>query len=201
MSLLPNYEQDILKNSSYTRIIGIDEVGRGCWAGPLHVGAFVYESSSPKFKGIDDSKKLSKIKRMSLYPLLSSLKYKVTSATVEEIDKEGIGKALAGLITQLIFEFDDGQTLFLIDGQHARDFGIHSRKFIKGDATYYSIAAASILAKVERDRLMVAMHDIFPQYGFNTNVGYPTKYHRESIAKYGIIELHRKSYEPIKKYL
>ncbi len=197
--LKPHFEIDLLsdKENNYRRIIGIDEVGRGSWAGPVAIGVYFYDLESEFVSGITDSKKLSIKKRESAYRLLSKHNYSVKIGSVQMIDKYGIGKTIEKLILQTVNLFNDGETFFLIDGTFRQDFGIHSRKIIKGDLNHYSIAAASILAKVERDNMMKELSNKFTGYGFERNKGYGTKFHRDALKSLGITEIHRKSFKSI----
>ncbi len=197
--LKPSFEIDFLSNTdnNYKRIIGIDEVGRGSWAGPVAVGAYIYDLSSEFVMGITDSKKLSLKKRLTVYPLLSSHKYHVKLGAVEMINKYGVGKTIEKLILQLVNEFNDGETFFLIDGLFRQDFGINSKKIIRGDSTYYSVAAASILAKVERDSLMTELEKKYTGYGFDKHKGYGTRFHIEALTSLGVSEVHRTSFKSI----
>lgn len=182
----------------YTRIIGIDEVGRGCWAGPVAVGAYIFEFNSKLLDKIHDSKQLSKIQRDSVYKELSTHSYSVLLGNLDEINEVGIGKTVEHLIDRVIERYYDNHTYFLIDGQFSKSFCDHSAKVIHGDATYYSIAAASILAKVERDTLMEKFDSEYPAYGFAKHKGYATKFHRDALARLGVTDLHRTSFTPIR---
>jgi ribonuclease HII len=195
--LSPKQELNILNEGIYSRIVGIDEVGRGCWAGPVAVGAYIFTAQQPRLRGVMDSKVLVLPKREKVYQRLSQHEYRVSYGSVEEIDSKGISKVIESLIANFVEEFHDGQTLFLIDGQFRRNFGSHSRKIIDGDAHYYSIAAASILAKVERDNLMVELSNQFPNYGLHKHKGYGTKEHQHAIDQFGICDIHRRSWQPI----
>ncbi len=199
--LTPKHEKELLSTGMYTRIIGIDEVGRGCWAGPVAVGAYIYEFDSKPVKKVTDSKQLTKDERSEVYSFLSTHKYSVLFGGLKEINSIGIGKTVEHLITEVIEKYDDSHTYFLIDGQFSKDFSENSLKKIRGDSTFYSVAAASILAKVERDRLMQRLDLEFPNYGFAKHKGYGTKEHRFAIHKFGICSLHRTSYVPIKNLL
>jgi len=195
--LSPKQELNILSEGIYSRIVGIDEVGRGCWAGPVAVGAYIFTAQQPRLRGINDSKVVVLPQRHKLYQRLSKHEYRVGYGSVEEIDTKGISRVIENLIARFVEEFDDSQTLFLIDGQFRRSFGANSRKIIDGDALYYSIAAASILAKVERDNLMIELSKQFPNYGLHKHKGYGTKEHQRAIDQFGVCDLHRRSWEPI----
>lgn len=196
-----DFEQSILTTSKYKRIVGIDEVGRGCWAGPVAVGAYVTTAKTSHLDNIKDSKLLSPTQRETMYNELQAHEHVVTYSDVAVIDRGGIGKAVEGLMQTIVQKYRDGSTLILIDGQHSANFGVDTLKVLKGDMTYYSIAAASILAKVHRDTHMIEQHSEYPVYGFDSHKGYATKQHRDSIEQHGICVLHRKSFKPIQKYL
>lgn len=199
--LNPNFENELLSTGRYTRIIGIDEVGRGCWAGPVAVGAYIFDFNSKFVNNINDSKMLTKIQRNQVYKELSTHTYSTLLGSLKEINEFGIGKTIEHLIDRVVERFYDSHTYFLIDGQFAKNFGENSIKVIKGDSTYYSIAAASILAKVERDTLMEKLDLEYPAYGFAKHKGYATKAHRMALSKLGICKLHRTSFAPIRSLL
>lgn len=196
--LFPHYEEELINELGYSRIIGIDEVGRGSWAGPVAVGAYCYTSKSKFLEGVQDSKKLKAIYREGLLSRVNQSEYSVWYATPEEIDFFGIGNALENLILKVINHYQDSKTFFLIDGRFNSDFVVNSQKIIGGDSKYYAIGLASIAAKVERDLLMSGVHKSYSEFGFDSHKGYGTKLHAESIKKHGIVEgIHRLSYKPI----
>jgi len=199
--LSPKFELELISSQEYTRVVGIDEVGRGCWAGPVAVGAYVFEVTSKKVKRVIDSKMLNKLQREEAHAKLSQHEYLVSYGELEDINSVGVGKTIEHLIQEIIQKFNNSKTFFLIDGQFAANFGKNSKKFIRGDSTFYSIAAASILAKVERDRLMEKLDLEYPEYGFARHKGYGTKAHREALARLGVCNLHRTSYIPIQNLL
>jgi ribonuclease HII len=199
--LYPRYEIELLNTGRYSRIVGIDEVGRGCWAGPVAVGAYIYSTNLKTVEGVHDSKRLAASKREAAYSVLKNHNYLVKLANVSEIDSIGIGKTVEQLIRSIVAELSTPDTFFLVDGRFATDFGKSVEQIIHGDFLHYSIAAASILAKVERDSLMRKLDLEYPDYGFAKHKGYGTKFHSEAISKLGICSFHRKSYAPIKKYI
>jgi len=182
------------KNNKYNRVVGIDEVGRGPLAGPVAVGAYVVDLKTPHIENIKDSKKLSLKKREIAHTALKHHEYKIVYGGPKKIDKFGIARVIEALISHHIKNFDDGKTFFLIDGQFKKDFGKNSMKVKKGDSLYYSIAAAAILAKVERDNYMKKMAEKYSNYGWERNKGYGTKEHRDAIKEFGISEEHRVSF-------
>lgn len=183
----------------FARVVGIDEAGRGPWAGPVSVAGFVYTQGSHRIKRIEDSKILSAKMRENLFPKLTRRRFLHVFGEIEEINKIGIGRTVENQIGRIVEFFDDGNTFFLIDGRFARKFGKNSLQIIHGDRLHYSIAAASIIAKVKRDRLMREIHKKFPEYAFDRNVGYPSKVHLEALNQYGPTPIHRKSFAPIVK--
>jgi len=185
----------------YDCVIGVDEVGRGSWAGPVVVGAFVYERSSQLIENVNDSKKLTPKKRITLSSKLEKQNYFLAQSSVEEIDRMNILEATRLAIKRVISKIESKKMIVLIDGHFKLSFDFEYKCLVKGDAKHYSIAAASILAKVYRDNLMVDMAKLYPHYGFETNVGYGTKKHRLGLEKYGVCDIHRHSYAPIKRIL
>jgi len=176
-------------------------VGRGAWAGPVAVGAFAYDAGSRRVNGVADSKLLTIKQRDSLSKRLADHDSCVSFGSLQRINKLGIGKTIEFLIHSLIERFDDDTTYFLIDGRFAPSFHTHSSQVIGGDYKHYSVAAASVLAKVARDRFMQAVAPRFSEYSFHTNVGYPSAEHREVLQAKGPTQLHRKSFRPIAELL
>jgi ribonuclease HII len=200
IALAKEYNADIL--------IGIDEVGRGAWAGPVCVGAFVLDfKTHTLLEGVNDSKLVKKEKREELSLALEQNKHVVSTGELDAINILGIGKTITQLIFQIKNELDqllatqDKKALYIIDGQFKADFGESAVKRIKADSTFYSVAAASILAKVYRDNLMRNLHLSYNQYAFDKNKGYPTKEHLNALDLYGVCDIHRKSFKPISTQL
>lgn len=186
----------------YETIVGIDEVGRGCLAGPVFVGAYIITPDTLFVEGVTDSKKIPIKKRTVLSELLkNSSSYILKDANTEEIDNGGIGKAITGLVEQIIEEVNDvfKNCLIIVDGQFASKFSANTLKENKADLNYYCVGAASIIAKVARDSVMDKYHEEFPMYNFNKNKGYGTASHLRSLLEYGEIALHRKSFKPIQR--
>jgi len=194
---LSNKKELELLTKGYDRIIGIDEVGRGCWAGPVYVCGFVYSPTTRYYKGVHDSKKLTVKDREKMFSKLYNNDHHLAIGGLEEINNLGIGKVVTNLINSIVEKYQSISTLFLIDGKFAKDFGINTRKIIKGDYNYYSIAAASIIAKVSRDKFMVGLSEEYQKYQFRINKGYGTKKHRELLASLGPSDFHRTSFKPI----
>lgn len=197
--LIPEFEKQIITSGAYSRVVGIDEAGRGCWAGPVHVGAYVYDSNTTYVEGVDDSKNITSPKRFLLYEKLCSTPSNIIIRTADNryIDKFGIGKAISNIIAEIISEFDAKDTYFIVDGQFAQRFGNNVMVIPKADSTYYSVGAASILAKVSRDEYMKEMDAAYPGYDFFKHKGYGTKLHLELLKKNGASSIHRHSFRPI----
>ncbi|MEN2281519.1 ribonuclease HII [Algoriphagus sp. SE2] len=182
---------------------GCDEVGRGCLAGPV-VAAAVILPSDYSNQWINDSKKLGKTQREDLIEEIKAkaLAWKIAEASVEEIDKINILNASFLAMTRAIQGLKISPEHLLIDGNRFKsDLKTPYTCVIKGDGKYASIAAASILAKVHRDNFMEQLAEEFPQYGWERNVGYPTKSHREGIQEFGSCIWHRKSFRLLPKQL
>lgn len=178
-------------------VIGTDEVGRGPLAGPVVAAAVQLDLSNP-IQGINDSKKLSAKMRELLYDKITSqaTSWSVGHASPEEIDSINILQASLLAMKRALDNLNTQRSIVLIDGNKTINdlSGTHQVSIINGDCTSASIAAASIVAKVTRDRLMMEYHEKYPEYGFNTNKGYPTKEHRKRVLKYGLTPIHRKSF-------
>ena len=180
---------------------GCDEAGRGPLAGPVFAAAVIWPQNL-LIDEIRDSKKLNEKQRIKLHSLIeeNAIDYAVSMVSESIIDKINILNASILAMHNSLSELTDDFNLILVDGNRFKAFGdIEYETIVKGDDKYLSIAAASILAKFYRDEHMLQLHKIYPQYGWNTNKGYPTKKHIEAIQKYGICEFHRKSF--CKKFL
>lgn len=185
------------------RVAGVDEAGRGPLAGPVVVAAVILDPRRP-IDGLDDSKKLSEKKRESLYPLVIARAVAHCVIVVEpaEIDRlnifqatmAGMSRAVAGLSPTAREAWIDGNRL-------PRDLPCTGRAIVGGDALEPAISAASILAKVTRDRLMVAMDAIHPGYGFAVHKGYPTPHHLDALQRLGPCPEHRRSFAPVQRAL
>jgi ribonuclease HII len=183
-----------LINKGYS-VSGIDEVGRGPLAGPLFVGIYQINKDTKIIKDVNDSKKLSEKKRNYIYNLLTENKdqYSTESIDEEEIDRLGIVIAIKNAMEKASLKFKSDMTL--IDGLFKDKFNINNyRTEIKGDSIHYSIAAASIIAKIQRDKLMIELSKKYPQYDFENNKGYGTKIHIEALKKYGPCKIHRNTF-------
>ncbi len=185
-------------------VAGIDEVGRGPWAGPVIACAVVLHRDllpTDLAAGLDDSKKLSPARRESLFEqLLSCADHGLAQASVDEIDRLNILQASMLAMRRAFDRLPAAADAALIDGNRAPDLPCPVETVVKGDSQSLSIAAASIIAKVTRDRLMQGLARTFPGYGWETNAGYGTAAHRAGIERHGITEHHRRSFAPIARY-
>ena len=178
-------------------IAGVDEAGRGPLAGEVVAGAVIL--GDEKLYGLDDSKKLSESERNRLYDLiLDTCTVGIGIATVEEIDTLNIYEATKLAMMRAVKDLNRDADHLLIDAMEL-DLDIHQQSIIKGDANSNSIAAASIIAKVYRDRLMNEHSKKFPEYEFHKNSGYGTKSHLDALKNYGATPIHRKSFSPVKE--
>lgn len=201
----------LLEDTISGMVAGVDEAGRGPWVGPVVAGCAVFLSRDVDerlLQNLNDSKKLSKKKREMLYELLFEEKKKGTmllgigEASAQEIDEINILNASFLAMKRALQAAEISPDLVLVDGnREPKDFGVRTMAVIKGDAKSYSISAASILAKVYRDRLMEEMAKKYTGYGFEKNAGYGTKAHIEGLKKFGVTPEHRKSYAPVKAFL
>ena len=177
-------------------ICGIDEAGRGPLAGPVVVASVIMPKDS-MIEGVNDSKKVSEKKRESIYEQIieEAISYGVGIVGQEEIDELNILNATKKALTMSLQELKVRPDMILVDALEKIDtLQIPYQSIIKGDAKSYSIAAASIIAKVTRDRIMRQWDEVYPQYGFLGHKGYGTKAHIEAIKEYGICPLHRRSF-------
>ena len=176
-------------------ICGVDEAGRGPLAGPVCAAAVILPAETD-LPGLNDSKKLSEKKREQLFPEIQriALAWSVAFATVEEIEKRNILGATMLAMNRAIAGLSLKPELALIDGNRNKEIEMPSRCVVHGDARCASIAAASILAKVSRDRLMVELSREYPQYGFEQHKGYGTRAHYEALREYGPCPAHRPSF-------
>lgn len=189
-------EQIYIKNPTLKYICGIDEAGRGPLAGPVVVASVIMPRNS-KIEGINDSKKILENKREELYDkiLEEAISYGVGIVDEKEIDEINILQATKKALTLSIQELTKRPDLILVDALKGIDtLNIPYQSIIKGDALCYSISAASIIAKVTRDRIMRQWEEIYPQYGFEKHKGYGTAYHISAIREYGLSPIHRRSF-------
>lgn len=196
-----------LWNSGKRVVVGLDEVGRGPLAGPVVAGALVISGEECVVEGVRDSKKMSLKQRECSYDLIveKSTAYGIGVVSSDEIDRIGIKYAVLAAMREAVSQVESklGSTVdYIIADGGIYPLRDHDMDILnKGDMYHYSIAGASVLAKVTRDRMMASYATIYPMYGFERNVGYGTKEHIEAIQKFGICEIHRKTFEPIKSML
>jgi ribonuclease HII len=187
-------EKEIIA-SGVSPVCGVDEAGRGPLAGPVCAAA-VLLPTGVEIAGLNDSKKLSAVKRELLYDEITAkaVSYGIAFATVEEIERLNILGATYLAMNRAIAKLDPAPRLALIDGNRSSGIEFNSRCVVGGDAKCASIAAASILAKVTRDRYMLQMAERYPQYGFADHKGYGTKAHYAALREFGPCEIHRPSF-------
>lgn len=189
------FDFDSELRKSYPIICGVDEAGRGPLAGDVYAAAVVL-SDGLLIDYLNDSKKISEKRREELYDIIKEKAdaYYVATASVHEIDSMNILKAAMLAMKRAVEGLDIVPDLALVDGNKLPDLSCEARCVIKGDANSASIAAASVLAKVSRDRYMKKLAADYPQYAFEQHKGYGTKLHYEMIEKYGISDIHRRTF-------
>ncbi|CAG4899197.1 ribonuclease HII [Paraburkholderia saeva] len=182
-------------------ICGVDEAGRGPLAGPVVAAAVIFDPAKPMIRGLDDSKALTAKKREELYDKIvdRALAFCIASASVEEIDTINILHATMLAMKRAVEGLAVTPTLVKIDGNRCPVLSIRSEAIIGGDALVKSISAASILAKVTRDRLLLDLHQAYPVYGFDAHSGYGTPQHLAALLQHGPCEHHRRSFAPVRE--
>jgi ribonuclease HII len=195
-----SFERSLWKDG-YKRIAGVDEAGRGPLAGPV-IAACVILPADERYLVFDDSKKLSASRREQLFEQLTEAGVPIGIAAVwqDEIDRLNILQASLLAMKRAILQFTEEPDFLLIDGNQPVDVAIPQRPLVKGDSRSASIAAASIVAKVTRDRLMTELDLQYPQYNFKKHKGYPTHEHRVAIRKNGPCPLHRLSFKGVREF-
>lgn len=199
MSELWNFEHAAMEEG-FSLICGVDEAGRGPLAGPVCAAAVILPPDL-ELEGLNDSKKLSEKRREALYPLIceQALAYGIAFASEQEIDELNILQATFLAMRRAVGQLGLKPDLALVDGNREPDFGdIPVRTIIKGDSRSANIAAASILAKVTRDRFMLEQDTVYPQYGFAVHKGYGTQKHYAALREFGPCPIHRRSF--LKKF-
>lgn len=191
--------EDSFYSQGYQVICGVDEAGRGPLAGPVCAAAVILPKHLD-IPGLTDSKKLTDKKRRELFPLIQerAVAYGIGLASQEEIDEINILQATFLAMERALAQLQVRPDLALIDGNREREFGVPVQTVVKGDSLSANIAAASVLAKVTRDDLMMELAQQCPQYGFEIHKGYGTKAHYEALRQYGASPIHRKSF--LKKF-
>ena len=185
--------------TGYQLIAGVDEAGRGPLVGAVVAAAVILDPLRP-IQGLRDSKKLSEKRREQLYPEITdkALAWAIASASAAEIDDINILQASLLAMKRAVEALAIAPQLVLVDGNKCPHLLCEVRAIVRGDSKVEAISAASILAKVERDRQMVALDQIYPQYGFAKHKGYPTVAHRELLIQFGPCPEHRRSFGPVK---
>ncbi|MFA7553365.1 MAG: ribonuclease HII [Spongiibacteraceae bacterium] len=183
-------------------LAGVDEVGRGPLAGDVVAAAVILDPEKP-ISGLDDSKKLTEKKRETLFPIIqhNALAWCVARASVEEIDEINILHASLLAMKRAVEGLNIQPEHVLVDGNRVPKWRYAAEAVVKGDSRVAAIAAASILAKVVRDREMIAFEQQYPGYGFSQHKGYPTKVHMQALAELGVTPIHRRSFGPVKQQL
>lgn len=197
----PDFSLERAAGAPGARIAGIDEAGRGAWAGPVVAATVVLD---PKHipDGLDDSKKLSAKKRDALFDIIMEhADVGIGYGSVEQVEVRNVLNATMDAMRDSVADLTKQPDAALVDGNKCPLLPCKTQAVIGGDGRSVSIAAASIIAKVTRDRLMQALDKEFPGYGWDTNVGYGTAVHKSGIERLGVNEHHRRSYKPIRNML
>ncbi len=183
-------------------IAGVDEAGRGPLAGPVFAAAVIFDKDT-HIEEINDSKRLSEKKREYFFDVIreKALYYNIASVDEKEIDKINILNAAFKAFNIAVSGLGELPDITLVDGNRCGEMPTPVQTIVKGDAKSMSIAAASILAKVARDRFITEQGEIYPEYNFKKHKGYPTKEHLEAIAKYGPCPIHRLTFKGVKEYV
>ena len=190
------------RRKGYNLIAGVDEAGRGPLAGPV-VAAAVLFAPGWQLEGLDDSKKLSFQARQRLFPIIKdqALGYGVGIVDVKTIDEINILQAALLAMKNAVLALPEKPNLLLIDGNKRIDYKAEQWTIVKGDSLSQSVAAASVLAKVTRDKIMTEYHEQFPQYAFGQHKGYGTRLHRDLIKKYGPSPIHRRTFKGVIEFI
>ncbi len=200
--VMPHF--DLETEHAPARVCGVDEAGRGPWAGPVVAACVMFAAPTQIPNGLNDSKKLKPASRDALYEALTQCgaSYGIGQASAEEIDRLNIWQATQLAMRRAVEAMGVMPEFALIDGKLIpKPFPCLARAVIGGDGISLSIAAASILAKVTRDRMMAEYAQTYPEYGFERHAGYGTEYHQQALATHGICPIHRRSYAPIRAIL
>jgi ribonuclease HII len=200
------FEQTVWRRG-VTRVAGVDEAGRGPLAGPVVAAAAILpsrwaESGLPaELTGLNDSKQLTEVQREKFFEFINAcgeIEFAVNAVDAGVIDEINILQATHRAMNQALVQLDPLPAHALVDGRPVKTLRVKQTAIVKGDSRSYSIAAASVLAKVTRDRLMLQFHAQFPEYGFAEHKGYGTEKHLAAIAQHGACPIHRKSFSPFK---
>jgi len=190
-----NTYEKLAFSEGYRCVAGVDEAGRGPLAGPVVAAAVIFPSGYSN-SAINDSKKLTAVKREGLYKVIfeEAVAVGLGVAEADVIDRINILKASLQAMREAVLELSTPPDFLLIDGLHQIPLGVAQKALVKGDQLSVSVAAASIIAKVSRDRIMEIYHRQFPQYNFLQNKGYGTAEHRKILRKVGMCKIHRRSF-------
>lgn len=191
-----------LFNYEHELICGVDEAGRGPLAGPVTAAAVILDPAHP-IEGLKDSKKLGEAQRDLLAEQIKkhALAWSIAESSVEEIDALNILQATMLAMRRAVEGLNITPSLALIDGNRCPVMSVRSEAIVKGDDKVAAISAASILAKTARDHLLAELHRIYPEYALDQHKGYPTALHLARLKEFGVSEIHRKSYAPVKALL
>jgi len=199
---VPDLREELsLVAAGYVHVAGVDEAGRGAWAGPVCAAAVVLPLDRPDLlhllDGVRDSKQLTPHRREALLPLIRSLAEGVGVgwASPAEVDELGIVEATQRAMMRAVAQLDGGVDALVVDHVRLPDLNLPQRSLPKADVRCLSVAAASIVAKVERDRLMTVLDQEYPGYGFARHKGYPTRAHREAVERLGLSPVHRRRWK------
>jgi ribonuclease HII len=184
------------------RVAGVDEAGRGPLAGPVVAAAVILDPDRP-VAGLQDSKRLSAARREALYDQIcdTAMAWATGSASVEEIDRLNILQATMLAMQRAVTGLEPAAEHALIDGNRCPDLVCPARAIVRGDSLVAAISAASILAKVTRDRIMLALDENYPGYGFAGHKGYPSKAHLDALERLGVLPVHRRTFAPVRRIL
>jgi ribonuclease HII len=197
----PDFSSELkAKKAGYWPVAGLDEAGRGPLAGPVVAAAVILDPDNIP-DGLNDSKKLTAKKRELLFDqIMATSHVSICSNSAKYIDQSDIRKASLDAMRKAFYGLEIKAEFALVDGRDIpHGLNVHANALVKGDGRSLSIAAASIIAKVTRDRMMEYAGELYPEYGFEKHAGYGTKVHREAIDKYGPCPIHRFSFKPIRK--
>jgi len=200
-------EEKKLKKKGYEKIAGLDEAGRGCLAGPVVAAAAIIDwrmffQRRGVFKNVNDSKKLSPKKREELYKILTNhpaIEWGIGCVSEKVIDRINILEATKLAMEKAIHRLKSKPDFLILDGRMSLNLKTSQKSIVKADEKVFSCAAASIIAKVTRDRIMGKEAKKYPLYGFDKHKGYPTEYHRKMLKKNGSSKIHRKTFQPVKQ--
>lgn len=202
---LPTAEEEMaLLRQGYSSVAGLDEAGRGCLAGPVVAAAVILPlNKETYFAGVRDSKQVTPQAREHLYQVIMqhALTVSIGIGSVELIDERNILQATKYAMCSAIAQLAIPPQALLLDALLLPNIPLHQRSIIKGDTSCLSIAAASIIAKVTRDRLMLQLHEQYPVYGFARHKGYCTEAHLAALQQHGVTPIHRRSFAPVRDVL